>query len=262
MTRQHDLEYPLRNPSCSSFEITDQYFPWLSKNIVVLCFDWFEAFLCYSFDGNSIGKLSNTIIGDSNFGHNGGGLIKYKRSLLTVGGWGNRKTEILERNSNGAYIWSTVEPDFDFTEWNFHSWKHIQSHSLVNIKSSNINEEYVLLSGGSYGGYDDDGPPPKIMERIYKFNGTWHPFGQLRRPRTHHSSIYWNGAVYFIGGYYSFRTVDENWRTVDENSRVRMEIWKIPDIPDRFETTENWPELFNWDSPHLFIVQDSFFPDH
>ena len=49
---------------------------------------------------------------------------------------------------------------------------------------------------------------------------------------------------------------------VDENSRVRMEIWKIQDSPDRFETTENWPELFNWETPHVFIVPDSFFPDH
>ena len=161
----------------------------------------------------------------------------------------NQKTEILERNSNGTYIWSTVEPDFAFNEH-----RSIESHSLVNIKSTDMNEEYVLLSGGT----NDDPWDVIIMERVYKFNGTWHPFGQLRRPRASHSSIYWNGAVYFIGGYYVF----QDWRTVDENSRVRMEIWKIPDLPDRFETTENWPELFNWDSPHLFIVQDSFFPDH
>ena len=177
-------------------------------------------------------------------------MIKYKRNLVTVGGSRNQKTEILERNGNGKYIWSSIEPDFEFTER-----KTIDSHSLVNIKSSDMNEEYILLSGGMNYDY---GLPVQIMDHVYKFNGTWHPFGQLRRPRTRHSSIFWNGAVYFIGGYYVF----QDWRTVDENSRVRMEIWKIPDLPDRFETTENWPELFNWDSPHLFIVQDSFFPDH
>ena len=141
-----------------------------------------------------------------------------------------------------------------------------------------MNEEYILLSGGI-----NTTPylPVKIMEHVYKFNGTWHPFGQLRRPRVDHRSIYWNGAVYFIGGRYRFNgylsqmyadvielpariTKREylNDSEVDEDLRVRMEVWKIQDLPDRFETTENWPELFNWQKPHLFIVQDSFFPDH
>ena len=48
----------------------------------------------------------------------------------------------------------------------------------------------------------------------------------------------------------------------NETLRLCMEIWKIQDLPYRFETTENWPALFHWGSPHVFIVPDSFFPDH
>ena len=179
----------------------------------------------------------------------------YKQNLLTVGGtpkqscpfkcrYKNHTTEILERNSDGKYIWSTVDPDFKFTNRGI-----MQGHSLVNIKSSDMTEEFILLSGG----YDDDNN--KFMELVYKFNGIWHLFGQLRRPRGQHNSIYWNGAVYFIGGVHDYSELDEDFR-------VRMEIWKIQDFPDRFETTENWPKLFKWEKPHLFIVPDSFFPDH
>ena len=86
MMKQHNLEIGFDEPSCSTFEITSQYFTWLPKNVVVLCFDAYHQRSCYSFDGNSIGKISNKTIGDSNFHHYLGGLIKYKRSLLTVGG--------------------------------------------------------------------------------------------------------------------------------------------------------------------------------
>ena len=145
MTRQHNLGIEFKNPSCSTFEISSQYFPWLPKNIVVLCFDMLHKSSCYSFDGNSIGKISNKSIGNSNFEHFHGGLIKYKQNLLTVGGTENQKTEILERNINGTYIWSPVEPDFAVTKWG-----KIEGHSLVNMKSSHISEEFILLSGGIY----------------------------------------------------------------------------------------------------------------
>ena len=36
----------------------------------------------------------------------------------------------------------------------------------------------------------------------------------------------------------------------------------ITDSKDQFKAKENWPELFHWRWPHLFIVPDSFFPDH
>ena len=111
------------------------------------------------------------------------------------------------------------------------------------VESSDINEEYVLLIGGR----NIQGP----LRDVLKFNGTWFPFGQLNKPRRNHNSIRWNGAVYVIGGRY-------NWN--DRNTK--MEIWNIQDSPDQFETTENWPELFHWEYPHLFIVADSFFPDY
>ena len=69
-----------------------------------------------------------------------------------------------------------------------------------------------------------------------------------------HNSIYWNGAVYVIGGRYDY--------DVDNYENTKTEIWNIKDSPDQFKTKENWPELFFWDRPHLFIVPDSFFPDH
>ena len=78
----------------------------------------------------------------------------------------------------------------------------------------------------------------------------------LNKPRIYHSSIYWNGAVYVIGGY-SF-----NYPYDFSNARAKMEIWKIADSPDEFKTSENWPELNQWMNPYLFIVPDSFFPDY
>ena len=78
-------------------------------------------------------------------------------------------------------------------------------------------------------------------------------FGKFKKSRNYHSSIYWNGAVYVIGGMTSY---------LREDGQAKMEIWKIADSPDEFKTSENWPELDNWTNPHLFIVPDSFFPDY
>ena len=116
-------------------------------------------------------------------------------------------------------------------------------HSLVTIPPSYLSEEYVLLIGGNSYGY---------LKNVFKFNGTWFSFGQLNRPRAWHNCIYWNGAVYVIGGIHRYSS----------SERTKMEIWKIKDSPDQFETLENWPELNDWNWPHLFIVKDSFFPDY
>ena len=67
-----------------------------------------------------------------------------------------------------------------------------------------------------------------------------------------HNSIYWNGAVYVIGGFDDLNGM----------GKTKMEIWKIKDSPDQFKTKDNWPELFTWFRPHLFIVPDSFFPNY
>ena len=174
-------------------------------------------------------------------------MAKYNGNLLTVGGgylrndtlYGNEKTEILKINDAKNLSWSIVESDFEFT-----IGEYISDHSLVTVESSDINEEYVLLIGGVNDELDE-------LEKVFKFNETWFPFGKLNKPRKYHNSIYWNGAVYVIGGEYD-----------RDDKNTKMEIWNIKDSPDQFKTTENLPELFNWRYPHLFIVPDSFFPDH
>ena len=62
--------------------------------------------------------------------------------------------------------------------------------------------------------------------------------------------------VGFNNGYYNY-DIDKY-----QNIGTKMEIWKIEDSPDKFKTKENWPDLFGWYRPHLFIVPDSFFPDY
>ena len=232
MTKKEDLEMGFWVPACSSFEMTSEYFPWFKTNFVVLCFDWYHKNSCYSFDGTL------THIVDSNYKHFKGALTKYESNILTVGGWDNQKTELLKIDENKNFNCSVVEPDFKFTPGN-----KVYEHSMVTIESSDINEEYVLLTGG----YNDR---RDSMGNVFKFNRTWFSFGQLKKPRFSHNSIYWNGAVYVIGGAYR------------EGSKTKMEIWNIKDSQNQFKTTENWPELLWWSKPHLFIVPDSFFPDH
>ena len=191
MTKKEDLEIGFESPSCSSFEMTDEYFLWFRTNVVILCLNisyesmkspWIFGKSCYSFDG----KL--TYIGYSNYEHIGGGLTKYNRNLLTVGGfWDNQNTEILRTNENKNFSWSVIEPDFKFAPGDY-----IYGHSLVTVEASDINEEFVLLIGGENG--------RRIRNKIFKFNGTWFSFGHLNKPRSYHNSIYWNGAVYVIGG--------------------------------------------------------------
>ena len=236
MMKKEDLEIGFDSPSCCSFQMTGEHFPWFRTHVVILCFDLYHEMSCYSFDG----KL--TFIGNSTYEHYYGGLTKYKEGLLTVGGrWVAQKTEIMKMDENKNCSWSVVEPDFKFNRNS-----SIYSHSLVTIESSDINEEYVLLIGGISDRY-------RIMQNIFKFNGTWFPFGQLNKPRNSHNSIYWNEAVYVIGG--------RNDLIDDEKYKTMIEIWNMKDSPEHFKTIENWPELNDWLDPHLFIVSDSFFPD-
>ena len=234
MTEKENLEIGFYEHSCSSLS-------WSEENFVILCFDVEKEKSCYSFNG----KL--TYIGDSNYGHNNGGLTKYNGNLLTSGGAsyayrhidGNQKTEILKIDERKPTSWSVVEQDFEFT-----LGEYIIDHSLVTVESTVFNKEYVLLIGGRNDDFNQ-------LDKVFKFNGTWFPFGQLNKPRIYHNSIYWNGAVYVIGGRYNY---------VD--TETKMEIWNINNSPDQFKTKENWPELFAWDYPHLFIVPDSYFPDN
>ena len=84
--------------SCSSFEITSDYFPFSVKSIVILCFGYARQTSCYSFDE----KIS--YIGNSNINHWRGGLAKYKNNLITVGGFLTRgDTELMERKKYGTF---------------------------------------------------------------------------------------------------------------------------------------------------------------
>ena len=146
-------------------------------------------------------------------------------------------------NGKGIYRWFEIESDFKFYGYD---------QSLVSVPASDINEEYVLLIGGK----DQQNAPKEssyAFKNVYKFNETWFNFGKLNKPRFSHNAIYWNGAVFVIGG---FNGPDCS------NLTTKMEIWKIKDSPDQFKTFENWPELNGWSTPHVFIVQDTFFPDY
>ena len=63
MTKKEDLEIGFEVTSCSSFEMTSEYFSWFKTNVVILCFDLYHTKSCYSFHG----KLTH--IGDSNHRH-------------------------------------------------------------------------------------------------------------------------------------------------------------------------------------------------
>ena len=158
MSKKEDLEIGIAGASCSSFE----------PKFVVLCFDFYHQKSCYSFDGQL------NYIGDSNYEHFDGGLTKYKGSLLTVGSKSTQKIEITKINENSKISWS-VEPDFNFIQG-----KNIECHSLVTVKSSDINEEYVLLIGGRTHMY-------MATENVFKFNGNWSFFGKLNKMHLGHS---------------------------------------------------------------------------
>ena len=88
MTQLKDLEIDFELPSCISYETGSDYFSWISKNIVILCFTSDKRKSCYSFDGEL------AYIGDSNFDHSLAGLAIYNSYLLTVGCFFlNQKTE-------------------------------------------------------------------------------------------------------------------------------------------------------------------------
>ena len=89
----------------------------------------------------------------------------------------------------------------------------------------------------------------------------------MKKKRAYHNSIYWNRAVYIIGGtlrdyYFDYESFYESDYVGGNDMKTKIEIWNIKDSPNHFKTTENWPVLFDWSRPHLFIVPDSFFPDN
>ena len=176
MTQKEDLDIGMKFHACSTF------LP-LSKEIVILCFpktttmhfsDDMEYSACFLFDG----KI--TYIGQTNFRHFQGTLTQYKKNLIAIGD--NRqsyKTEIMERQANGSLIWSEVKYDFKLP------YEKLTDFSLITIPATDFSEEYVLLTGGMVG-YMDNTP----LKNVFKFNGSWFDFGELKKLRGSHSSFY------------------------------------------------------------------------
>ena len=166
----------------------------------------------------------------------------------------------MKRTKNGTFIWSDVAgiPLIDVNSSGIYYPVSFYDHSLVNVPSD-IDEEYVLLIGGLV---EINQKLMGMQRAVFKFNGSWSYFGDLNKPRAAHNAIYWNGAVYVLGGSYIVPSLPLVYPEDDDDSgKTKMEIWKIEDSPDEFKTSENWPELNSWFDPQLFIVPDSFFPD-
>ena len=255
MTKKKDLEERFTEASCNTFAMTYEYFPWFQTNVVILCFDWHHSTYfpwhrsCYSFDGDL------HYIGDSNYTHRSGGLAKYRGNLLSVN-TDLGKTEILGRVGSKTFSWSDAEPDFKFKHNRFEKNTLFEHFSLVTVESSDINKEYVLLIGGRVDEMHRKREDLTTRQNVFKFNGTWSPFGKLKHRRYWHTSIYWNGAVYLIGGKSkgSISLGDQRSHTMatrsDYNDEyMKMEIWNIADSPDQFKTTKTWPNLNNWLCP-------------
>ena len=267
MQKLENLNTGLMDPMCSTFQLKYEE---KSENVVILCSSQNYQRSCFVFD-----NVNLTYIGDSKFKHFMGGLTAYRNKegfqidsrwvalsanhsaasnyqfetpskLLAVGGLNTQKTEIIKRNKYG-FLWSTSNPDFNFVPG-----RYIIHHSLVTFESADSNKEYVLLIGG----LSDDYVP---LKKVFKFDGEWHQFGELKKPRSMHSSIYWNGMVYVIGGNPRYMLpYNRDFRV----NGTKTEIWNIKDSPGEFKTTDNFPELLDWIRPHLFVIPDSFFPDH
>ena len=286
MSKKEDLQVGFLYPLCSTLEITSSQSRWFKKDVVFICFDDNQEYSCHYYDG----KLTKTA--DSEMRHSLGAMTKYNETLLAVGGSWNifQSSDIMKQDENKNFTWtglsnglfpSGTEQRFRFTQGRMIYW-----HSLVTVESTDINEEYVILTGG----FNDWQEP---LENVFKFNGTWFLFGKLNKRRMNHSSIYWNGAVYVIGGQYyegvgggyereensyiysdSYFSDSDDWSVqigyengmlvtpIDDPYKTKMEIWNISNSKDQFNSIENWSELFGWEWPHLFIVHDSFFPDY
>ena len=258
------LDLRISSPACSVFEWPSERFPYLDETAVFICFAIEFSRSCVKFDGN-FEYLSENLIKTyySYFHHNDAGLVKYNGKLLTFGGANEAHlaTELMERY-NGSFRWTHVQTDFGFTNGHI-----LQDYSLVTVDSVDFKDEFVLLIGGNtipavLHLYEEATLMPS--EDVYKFNGTWFHFGKLMHARHHFSSIYWNGRVYIIGGQYMYNSRELNesewWSKTNYGRDTNIEIWNIIESPDRFQTSENWPILFSWFNPHLFIVSDSFFP--
>ena len=95
-------------------------------------------------------------------------------------------------------------------------------------------EESVLLIGGLGAQSGNLVPRHHMLKEVFKYNGTWSSIGQLQKPRRSHSAIYWNGAVFVIGG------------TAKHNDHLKTEIWNISARVCDLTFIATWCNLSRW----------------
>ena len=231
-----NLKIDFLRPQCSTFKIMTPNSESCGKEVVLLCFDSNHKKNCYKY---SDGELSH--FADANVDHYLARLGKYKDQLITVGDYWSKheKTEILERSNNGEYKW-TFGSKYSFT-----STRYIYDYSMVNVPRMGSNEEYLLLIGGKFGGLKRE----DYSDKVHKYNGKWRFFGNLRKTRANHGSVFLNGRVLIIGGYETYH-----------NRLMKTETWDTS--KSRFQTESNWPELNDWKSysNYVFIIPDYINP--
>ena len=186
---------------------------------------------------------------DSTYEHYKGGLAKYRTKLLTFGDhYANLKTEIMESSQDGNFTWSVVDTDFPYTNGEL-----MMEYSLVTVETAAVNDEYVLLIGGLKGAYW-----PEKLKSVYKFNGTWVPFGQLQYARFGHRSLFWRDAVYVFGGQYNLTLSGETYANFFDGY-ANTEVWNLKIFPEHFNTSKQLPQLYEWRHPHLFVIPSTYF---
>ena len=227
-----NLEMGFSYPQCSTFKIVKPNSQSDGKEVVLLCFDFDHLKNCYQYDGEL------THFADTSENHCQARLAKYKDQLITVGHQVvHQKTEILGRSNNGQYKW-TIGPDYTFSPTGV-----IFEYSMVNVPKIGFSEEYLLLIGGLYSNDKRKTNPDVYSDKVHKYNGKWSFFGNLRKKRAYHGSVFLNGQVLTIGGI-------ENW-----NDRwIETEIWVTS--KSFFHTETSWPELHSWAYNLVFVVPD------
>ena len=77
--------------------------------------------------------------------------------------------------------------------------------------------------------------PNAYSKKVHKYNGSWSFFGNLRKTRAFHSSLFLDGRVLIIGG-------GVNWG----NRWQKTEIWDTKSSKVRFPISANKVPLFNF----------------
>ena len=87
---------------------------------------------------------------------------------------------------------------------------------MVNVPKTETKEEYLLLIGGCYSLIEMKTNPNAYSTKVHKYTGSWSFFGNLRKTRAFHSSLFLDGRVFIIGG-------GVNWG----NRWQKTEIWDM-----------------------------------